>query len=284
MMMSARIWKDRARAGHSEQPMTAAALLGLLLATPETISAPRFEIDPATHLTLIGVSLAVAGGLEAVVRTNAIAPPEPDEDAVSLNELDRRAALDDRPWKAADPLSDAVFFSAIGYLIVDGVLAATTEGGESAWIYASVYAETFAFNWALANAVKVAVKRPRPLAYRKVRQEGELGDRTDDSLSFYSLHTAFVAGAAASATYLAFAETGSSLRSWLTLIGGAILTASVGALRVASGYHFPTDVLTGAAIGSSIGFIVPFLHDRAPIRVAAAIDGGGGAIGVTGSF
>ena len=38
------------------------------------------------------------------------------------------------------------------------------------------------------------------------------------------------------------------------------LATAVSALRVASGKHWPTDVVAGAAVGSAIGWVVPFLH------------------------
>jgi membrane-associated phospholipid phosphatase len=44
---------------------------------------------------------------------------------------------------------------------------------------------------------------------------------------------------------------------------GSLGTASiVGYLRYASGVHFPTDILTGAALGSAIGFVIPYLHKK----------------------
>ena len=43
--------------------------------------------------------------------------------------------------------------------------------------------------------------------------------------------------------------------------GSSLLAAStVGYLRVASGAHFPTDVLVGAAIGSAIGYFIPYIY------------------------
>ena len=38
------------------------------------------------------------------------------------------------------------------------------------------------------------------------------------------------------------------------------LAAATAAMRVASGCHFVTDVLAGAALGSVIGIAVPALH------------------------
>ncbi|MDR0411846.1 MAG: phosphatase PAP2 family protein [Treponema sp.] len=40
------------------------------------------------------------------------------------------------------------------------------------------------------------------------------------------------------------------------------LAAEIASMRIVSGSHFLTDVLTGAAIGSFHGWIIPFLHKR----------------------
>ena len=40
------------------------------------------------------------------------------------------------------------------------------------------------------------------------------------------------------------------------------IAALTGALRMASGNHYFTDVLVGALIGTSCGFLVPFMHTQ----------------------
>ena len=40
------------------------------------------------------------------------------------------------------------------------------------------------------------------------------------------------------------------------------IAALTGGLRMASGNHFFTDVLTGATIGTACGFIIPALHHQ----------------------
>ena len=42
--------------------------------------------------------------------------------------------------------------------------------------------------------------------------------------------------------------------------GAAILPAAVAFNRVNNHWHFPTDVLTGYAVGALIGYIIPELH------------------------
>jgi membrane-associated phospholipid phosphatase len=42
---------------------------------------------------------------------------------------------------------------------------------------------------------------------------------------------------------------------------GSLLSAGiVGYLRYESGMHFPTDILVGAAVGSILGYAIPWMH------------------------
>ena len=51
------------------------------------------------------------------------------------------------------------------------------------------------------------------------------------------------------------------VRNAVALYAGA---ASVAALRVAAGKHFPTDVAGGALLGSGIGWLVAAIHPTGP--------------------
>ena len=53
---------------------------------------------------------------------------------------------------------------------------------------------------------------------------------------------------------------------WWLYGAAAIPPAVVGYYRVQAGKHFPTDVLTGAALGAVTGILVPELHKRAPLK------------------
>ena len=41
-----------------------------------------------------------------------------------------------------------------------------------------------------------------------------------------------------------------------------LFAATVGYLRFAAGMHYPTDILTGALVGSAIGYLIPLLHKK----------------------
>jgi hypothetical protein len=64
-------------------------------------------------------------------------------------------------------------------------------------------------------------------------------------------------------------------------IGFSLLAALMQVSRVASGDHFPTDVLVGGAVGTAFGLGWPALRHRlsgGPLAVTAAAQPGGGAV------
>jgi len=71
-----------------------------------------------------------------------------------------------------------------------------------------IYLETFSMTWGLTNLAKIAVRRPRSIAYvdaqKNAGNPSYSNSDTDSSLSFFSGHTAFVSAAVATATYLSF--------------------------------------------------------------------------------
>jgi membrane-associated phospholipid phosphatase len=106
---------------------------------------------------------------------------------------------------------------------------------------------------------KGSVKRYRPFVYN---QSVSLNDRQDvESLrSFFSGHAtrAFAAGVMTAIMYEDyFPESPYRTTVWCATIG---LASTSAILRVTSGAHFPTDVIVGAAIGSGIGYFIPFIH------------------------
>jgi len=76
---------------------------------------------------------------------------------------------------------------------------------------------------------------------------------------FYSGHTstAFAALSVEAQTISAWHGGAPWLWSAVVVIGG-----SVAVERVLAGYHFPTDVLVGAEVGTATGLTVSWLHAR----------------------
>ncbi|RMG19530.1 MAG: phosphatase PAP2 family protein [Deltaproteobacteria bacterium] len=174
--------------------------------------------------------------------------------------------------------SDLVLLTGVGL----GVAASAVDGwwdDGAPWARLLLFAEALAVNGALTELAKYAVRRPRPYTYRE-----RLGV-VDDDLSFFSGHTSNVAAATffAARSIDVSGEVSAPLR--VALYGGAgLLTLAVAALRVAAGKHWPSDVLTGAVVGGSVGFLVPELHRHAPVRALLLPTPHGGSVAVAGSF
>ena len=116
-------------------------------------------------------------------------------------------------------------------------------------------------NVALNQAVKVAADRPRPLVYG-LAADDPLLDKNDNYLSFYSAHTSVVFAAGISYAKTFALRHPQSRYRWLVFAAAVGGGATVGSLRVLSGRHFPTDVIAGAAAGTSMGLLIPQLHRR----------------------
>ncbi len=125
---------------------------------------------------------------------------------------------------------------------------------------ALILTEAVAVNLTVCTLTKFMVRRPRPYMY----QTGFDSTATEDSLSFFSGHTSLSFTMATAYSYL-FSQRHPD--SWAVVpvwLGSHALAASTAFLRVEAGKHFWSDVLVGAAVGSAIGFAVPYLHTRDP--------------------
>jgi membrane-associated phospholipid phosphatase len=121
-------------------------------------------------------------------------------------------------------------------------------------------AEATAIAADLNQIVKFTVGRERPFVHAL---SSELKDRTsqpsDNNTSFYSGHTNLVFALAVSSGTMASMR-GYRWAPWVWA-GGLTIAATTGYLRIAGDRHYFTDVLTGAMLGSAVGFAVPyFLH------------------------
>jgi membrane-associated phospholipid phosphatase len=122
-----------------------------------------------------------------------------------------------------------------------------------------MYAETLLWSVFIPNWTKETVGRIRPFVYN---EEASLDEKynSDNRRSFFSGHTTV---AFSSAVFLSkvYSDYYPKSKSKYYVLGASILVASlVGGLRIGSGMHFPTDVLIGAVVGSSIGYIIPEIH------------------------
>jgi hypothetical protein len=271
------------------------------LAEPGVGDRPRFHVDPIADTALIGLSIGFATVLELINSTGEIRPTPiaADFDRNNLIGIDR-ASITATPDSKAGSYSNLGLGAAVAFAFIDPVLSGFREKSvQTGLVDAMLYAESVSMTFAFTDMVKLAVRRPRPGAYRDAEaHKGEVGytnPSTDSALSFFSGHASITAAVGATATYLAFTRSAHSARPWITLVAATALTSFVSIERVQAGKHFPTDVLAGAVAGAGFGVIVPHLHrveevEQRRVWIGFAPAGGevwggkGGTLHLSGTF
>ena len=123
--------------------------------------------------------------------------------------------------------------------------------------------EVLIINNSLTINAKYLFNRTRPSAYNTGFSDDARTSK-DSRISFFSGHTSQVAGFSVFAAkvmtdYHPNMKKGIKIGVWSFALA---LPAVTGFLRVKGGKHFNTDVITGYAVGSIVGFLVPHLHKK----------------------
>ncbi|HEX9051525.1 MAG TPA: phosphatase PAP2 family protein [Anaeromyxobacter sp.] len=139
-----------------------------------------------------------------------------------------------------------------------------------------VLAETVLVNGAIVTTVKDLVQRPTPRAYAG---DAAIVSRPTGYRAFYSGHTSLTVAALTAAAWTWRFRRGPAAWPWVVVAAGG---AGVGALRIAGGNHFPTDVAAAAVAGLAVGTAVPLLHHRRGHALALVPAPGG--LGIAGDF
>ncbi len=141
-----------------------------------------------------------------------------------------------------------------------------------------MYVETMGLAYSSAELLKSLVTRYRPYGYSGTVDFGD----SELTSSFPSRHAMI---AFSSATFAGFAFDKVAPGSpWSPLVwaSGLGLATATSVLRVASGDHFPSDVVAGAILGSALGYLVPLLHEkrggRGPVSQVSLLPTGNGLL------
>lgn len=178
-------------------------------------------------------------------------------DSASINSFDRSATTRYSPQAAK--FSDILMYSSA---VAPLSLTVTDMGSKEPLTLTTMHLETLLLNGGVTYLMKNLFRRTRPFVYND-------DPRIPDSLklshtarrSFPSGHTST---AFASMVFLATVYgkmyPNSDARNWVW--AGCLTTAGLtGYLRYAAGYHYPSDILAGAALGAFTGWLVPQLHE-----------------------
>lgn len=248
----------------SNSPCIRAAGFGLVLSfllggvAPAAADFP-YDLETGTEVGLLLTAAAAYGWgwwLDRDFRT--LIPEEVDALAAQPhNFLDQRAT---RRWSpSAGRSSD---YLVTGQLALPLGLSFTDQGSRQPTKITAMYLETMALNSGLTYLLKNAFNRTRPFVFN-----GHPGIPLDLKTSRHarkSFPSGHTANAFAAMVFFAGVhqelnpDSGGTDLVWAGCLTSAVVT---GVLRVASGRHFATDVLAGAALGSLVGWAVPRLHE-----------------------
>lgn len=263
--------------------------LALLIAYPSVSSADGsvLRFDPAWDYPVLATGLVAAGSgywIESSLADRSYDPAYYSRQ--DLPALDRWAS-----GYYSKPLADATDYLVLGLgaipLVQAGLdLRSHRETFPEVWDDLVIYGEVVVFATAASYYSKTLRVHPRPLVFS---DDAPLSDRRsgDSHSAFFSVHTT---GAFAAATWLGTTfQMEHPESAWIPWVwaGGLGLASGVGAMRILSGQHYPTDVLAGAVVGSVIGFGIPWLHAKphGPRDHKAPGDGSNGGTGkASGSF
>jgi membrane-associated phospholipid phosphatase len=229
-----------------------------------------YQMHPWLDGSVIVTSNVLSASLYFGVRPDPTCPCDP----LSVNSFDRHAISNHS--EAGNALGTSLV---VGASIMPLALDLAILGPKRVVLEdAVVLAEALSVSGALVSIAKVGFSRPYPRTYAGEDTQ----DRTNYQ-SFYSGHTAITFTALSAMAVTVGRRYHSYAAPWaLTVVVGS----AVGASMVWSGWHFPTDVIVGAGMGTAVGVTIPALHFReAPLR-PVVMKGVGNAplLGLAGSW
>lgn len=122
-----------------------------------------------------------------------------------------------------------------------------------------MYLEAMSATGTVYTVAAMSANRFRPYAYN---EEVDIGKRTRGGArnSFFAGHVALV-GTSTFFMAKVFTDYNPGLRNkWIYFTAAGALTATTGVLRLEAGEHFRTDVITGIAVGTLSGLLIPAIH------------------------
>jgi membrane-associated phospholipid phosphatase len=216
------------------------------------------------RLTWVGDGTLLAAGLGSAVLSQFLlqnAPPgSPGTmDIGTVNAFDRWAVFG---YSNALDVTSSVFQYATA--AIPAMFAFLCRADQAATIGA-VYLEALSWAFAAKNLLKYLLPRFRPYLYSPLPAgTGPAGSEYSDS--FPSGH-ATIAFTAATFSLYTFHVYFPSSRYLLPLaLAGYGLASLTATFRVVSGMHFLTDVLAGALLGTTLGYVVPLVHRAGPMN------------------
>jgi membrane-associated phospholipid phosphatase len=227
------------------------------------VAASPFQVDPRLDLQLTVTSFMLSAGprfLEVPsVEAPALSPPP-----LSLLPAIDRSVVGNNSGSASS-WSDKMLYAQLALPFVATLVDNLVSGGPGKLnrfaTESLVLLEAAAMTSMLTVATKTMVRRPRPYMFDPETDE-ERRNSHGAHESFFSGHTAMAFSMATAYSYMYQKKHPDSPAVIPIWVSSHLVASGIGLLRVQGGKHFWTDVATGAAVGSAVGLLVPWLHQR----------------------
>jgi hypothetical protein len=223
-------------------------LIIFLLLTAGIAFSQTFEIDQTNYfLYMLGIStIELSNNYFDRQLTDKLTPDEIAElDANDIPSFDR--------WINLDPDPDVKDWSDYAIYFTLGASVVTVYDEDYLWDNLMILTKILMTQSALCKWTKTLILRERPYLYST---ENTVNSRQSRH-SFYSSHVSTAFSSAVFAYYYYVDNYGGNIPVASLLFGGATATA---VLRSASAQHFPSDVLTGAVMGSAVSYLICRYH------------------------
>lgn len=236
-------------------------------------------------ITLWDVPLTIGATAVSVFGSVRYANMETDADVKPQSELlpwDRPVAGRYAEWP--DKLSDWAAPVAVAPVALAGY--AWYNGGTASGFlgYTLMYAQALAIQSGLNLATRSLKLWPRPYIYAEDGEGREAAEKAEGEAygSFFSGHSSAAFTAAVfTASYFSEMYPASPYRG-VVWAGSLSLAGFVGALRIAAGKHYPSDVVVGALVGTGVSLLVLETHKESAKNVSLWV--GPGNFGAVFSF
>lgn len=209
--------------------------------------------------------IASAGLMSSGLILQSLNTTEPFTD-YEINNLDKNSVNPfDRPatynWNPDDATTSD--YLTVGAMILPALFLSTHHTRTDLGNLIVMGVEVGLINYGITLSVKNISNRTRPYVYNA---DVPLEERksSDSRESFFSGHTSNAAAfsfffAKVLNDYHPNMKTGLKITMWTV---AAAVPATTAYLRVESGKHFKTDVITGFVIGATTGWLIPQLHKK----------------------
>lgn len=220
-----------------------------------------FYLTPFREAVILGGGVALSGTALVLDKIVKVKNDEYDGDLKAKSTIPNFDQLFMNPYsKGLDVTCDLTRIAMLAAPVA--LFGLTTDKSE--WLtIGTMYAESLLWTYGSTELLKMAVNRVRPYMYYSGAPEDDLKNG-DWKNSFPSGHTSICFTTAAFTSYVFSQYYPESGWKWGVTGISFGLAGTVAALRMAGGCHYFTDVFTGALIGTVSGFIIPWIHIRAP--------------------